>query len=230
MFERIITPPAVEPVTVPELALFAHQDVPEEMAGSPPSTTTEWLEKEVFISAARAYIEQIAMIAMVNQRWLLAYDCFPDVDRRQYFQYDPIYSLPPFWYLHPAKHSVELLRRPVNEAGSPPESVVVTYYDLSGTLQTFDSSNYTVFGDKITLLPGKFWPNAARMDNAVRIEYSAGYGDTADAVDARLKQAVKFVANHYWDNRAVVAIEPTSEVYMTLTHLLYGFKLYRVAR
>lgn len=235
MFERLVTAPALEVVTVEELANFVRQDVPEATTGSPPAPSVDYTEKELMITAARDFVEQLTKQAMITQRWLLAYDTFPDVDRAQWYMYDPIYSLPPFWYLHPAKHSIELLRRPAQEsAGSPPDpgysDVVVTYYDQTGVLQTLDPTTYIVFANKITLLPGNHWPNAARMDNAVRIEYSIGYGETVDAVPARLISAVKFLAGHYWENRAIVAVETTSEIYMTLTNILYGYKLYRVAR
>src|SRR5690242_3434806 len=122
MFERLITAPAIEPVTVEELANFVRQDVPEATTGSPPEPSVDYTEKQGFEKAARAFIEQLTKQAMITQRWLLAFDSFPDVDRAQWYMYDPIYSLPPFWYLHPAKHSIELLRRPVQEgAGSPPD-------------------------------------------------------------------------------------------------------------
>lgn len=224
MFERLITGPSVEPVTVTEQATYSRIAVPT-------NPSAEYDELLGYITAAREQVEQMTKYVCMTQRWLLAFDSFPDVETNQLYNYDPIYQLPPFWYLHPAKHSLEMLRRPVAEdgAGSPPDSPVVTYIDPNGAKQTLDPSTYIVFADKITLKPGNCWPNAARIQDAVRIEYTAGVSDATN-VSARLKQAIKFLANHFYETRSIVSIEPTSEVFMTLTSLLNGFRLYRVAR
>lgn len=217
MFERIITAPAIEPVTVEEQATFSRFDVPEETTGSPPAANPEYADVVEHIKAAREKIEQMASVACITQRWLMTLDAFP-------------YYLDSAGCCH--RDAIGLLRRPAQEAaGSPPvDNVVIKYKDCNGDLQTFDAANYEVFANKITLKQGKCWPITARVDDAVRVEYTTGYGEDADSVPARLKKAIMFLAGHWYETRVPVGTDPTEEMWMTLTSLLVGFKLNRVPR
>ena len=103
MFERLITGPSVEPVTVTEQATYSRIAVPT-------NPSAEYDELLGYITAAREQVEQLTKYVCMTQRWLLAFDSFPDVETNQLYNYDPMYQLPPFWYLHPAKHSLSASR------------------------------------------------------------------------------------------------------------------------
>jgi hypothetical protein len=238
MFERIKVAPAVETVTVEEQCLFSRIDVPgEDDGGSPPGPNPERVFIESCITTAREQIELIAMTALISQRWTLTLDHFPgqaDTYQRNWLMLNNGLSgfvYPAYMFQH--EDAIELLRRPVQEdeeGGENWAALTVKYLDANGDEQTFDSDNYIVFADKITLKPGKCWPAAAAMRDAVRIEYPVGYGDAASDVPERLKTAVKYLAGHFYDVRNPVSTEITNEVALTLRTLLGGFLSYRIAK
>jgi hypothetical protein len=108
--------------------------------------------------------------------------------------------------------------------------VVVQYYDQMGVLCTWNSTNYFVLDDKIGLVVGNWWPLTDRRQDCIQIQYWAGNTSAPASVNARLQMAVMFLANHFWENRTIVAVEPTSEVFHTLCLMLSAFRSYRVPR
>ena len=234
MYEKLVTAPTTEPVTVEEQCKFSRIAVPgTDDGGSPPGPNLERLLIQACITTAREHVEQITKTSMISQRWLLSFDTFPGQEDR--YQFGTLQSallpgvyFPYTQYKFPSEDSIELLRRPVINTGD--DLVVVTYLDANGAEQTLDSSNYVVFADRITLLPGKSWPVTASMRDAVRVEYSSGYGDDATAVPAKLLTATKYLAGHFYDVRNPVSTEVTQEVAMTLSILMGQFRLFRIPR
>jgi len=107
---------------------------------------------------------------------------------------------------------------------------LITYYDQNGILQTWNTTNYSVMYDKICLAVGNWWPLTDRRQDCIQISYWAGNTSTPSSVDARLQMAVMYLANHMWENRSIVTVEPTSEVFHTLCLMLSAFRTYRVPR
>jgi hypothetical protein len=214
-------------------------DVPEQYnyTVSPAVQTVDYTLIQTFIDAATDQVETLAAQATTNQRVLLTMDSFPDqADPRVMLDYQLscAYDWTPWWwYGFTPKDSIELVRRPVHDGSeeSPADPPIVTYIDDSGVQQTFSSSNYTVFADKITLNVGSQWPVlTSRRRDCVRVSYTAGYGTTGAVVPSRLQLAIQFLAGHFVDNRAIVSVESTSEIYMTLMSLLQPYKSMRVPR
>jgi hypothetical protein len=181
----------------------------------------------------------MAAVSCISQEILLTFDFFPgQQDPRQLYNYQIGYAYdwtPWWWYGFPSADSIELVKRPVLDAFeySPPNhpDPVVNYMDVDGNMQVMDPTLYQVFADKITLLPGNFWPRAAaRRQDVIRIDYWTGYSETPDGVPARLKQAIKFLANWWYEERLPVGTEPTQEVMMTLCSLLAPFRSGRIPR
>jgi hypothetical protein len=108
--------------------------------------------------------------------------------------------------------------------------LIVTYYDQLGVLQTWNTTNYTVQYDKICLSVGNWWPLTDRRQDCIQITYWAGNTSIPANVSARLQMAVMFLANHFWENRTIISVEPTSEVGKTLCLMLSGFRTYRIPR
>ena len=132
------------------------------------------------IEAATDAVETIAAVACISENMLLTFDFFPgQQDPRQLYNYQIGYAYdwtPWWWYGFPTADSIELVRRPVQDgtAGSPPThpAPVVQYMDVNGVMQTVDPTTYSVFANKITLLPGAVWPKAAaRRQDVIRITY-----------------------------------------------------------
>lgn len=237
MFEKILTPRATPVITPEQLASFARFDLPTQYdTSSPPNVTEDYQFLLDSIEAATDHVETLAAQACITEELLLTFDFFPgQQDPRQLYNYQLGYAYdwtPWWWFGFPTADSIELVRRPVQDGSTAsPPTLLVQYMDVDGTLQTFDPSNYEVFADKITLLPGCLWPRtAARRQDVVRITYPAGYGDTPDCVPAKLRQAIKFLAAHFYENRVPVGTEPTSEVEDTLSEMLYSFRSMRIPR
>jgi hypothetical protein len=237
MYEKILIPRANPVVTVEELAAFARFDVPEQFSSQSPLTNNPGYDLVVeYIESATDHVEMLAAVACITETILLTFDSFPGRDARTQYDYQLSYAYnwaPLWWYGFPQQDSIELIRRPVHDgsSASPADPPVVQYVDTYGVLQTLDPTLYEVFADKITLLPNNTWPiTASRMQDCVRIIYSAGHSDTAEGVPSKLKSAIKFLAGWWYDNRLPVGVEPTHEAMLTLSSLLSGFRLLRVAR
>lgn len=86
----------------------------------------------------------------------------------------------------------------------------ITYYDSAGDQQTFSDYQLENDGDMpARLFPardsGLQWPvvQSDRVD-AVTIDYTAGYGDSDDAVPPTAQQWVLLAIRHWYDNPAAV--------------------------
>jgi hypothetical protein len=232
MYQDIVTPRATAVVTPEQLASFGRFDVPQ---SSPVSQ--DYLLLETFIAAATDEVETLAAVACLTEEIIETYDFFPgQQDPRTLLNYQMGYAYdwaPWWWYGFQTKDSIELVRRPVFVPSTSPvvHTVVVKYNDANGVSQTWDPSNYTVTCNKICLNVGCWFPITDRRQDCIQIYYYAGYHDSdTTKVPARLQLAIMFLAAHFWDNRAIVTIEPTSETYMTLTALLHSFRSYRIPR
>jgi hypothetical protein len=235
VYEQITVPRSTPVVTPEQLAAFGHFDCPEATYGSPPVANPEYTLIELFIEAATDHVEIMAATAMITEQIVLTFDMWPDaVDPRVYYDY-LLYSfdwIPAWWMGWVSKESIEVVRRPmqVNNDGSPPVAPVITYNDPNGVLQTLDPALYTAGYNKITLNVGCHWPPTDRRQDCIQINYTVGYGDNPADVPAQLQLATLFLANHFYDNRAVIAVEKTSEIAMTLKAILRPFMSYRIPK
>lgn len=183
---KLITPPAEEPVTTDELKSHLR------LSGS---------DEDAYLSAliteARTTIEDQLNLAMVDQTWEVALDNWG-------------HSSASWWdgvrdgamadvFAPDAKSSVEMPRYPLDSVTS------VKTYDEDSTetdvtvATTFDVDVYRVPG-RLTLKAGATWPVATRANNAIIIQYIAGYG-TASDVPAPLKRAVRQLASYMYEHR-----------------------------
>jgi uncharacterized phiE125 gp8 family phage protein len=229
MFEQIVTPRATSVVTPEQVASFGRFDCP---SNSP--LDADYTMLQLMIEAATDQIEVMSATAMINETILLTLDFFPGTqDPRNLLDYQMGRAYEwMIWYWQGlwTKDSIELIRRPVVFSLSPLVAPVVTYNDINGVNQVFSASNYEVFANKITLNVGSFWPLTDRRQDCIQIEYTAGYGTDLSTVPAQLQLAVLYLAAHFWENRSIVTVEKTSEVYMTLCSLLQSFKSCRIPR
>jgi uncharacterized phiE125 gp8 family phage protein len=75
----------------------------------------------------------------------------------------------------------------------PPVQAVtsVTYLDAAGAEQTLDPASYRLIGnDPGTIIAMESWPATKTDPEAVKIEFTAGYGDGASDVPARIRRAI----------------------------------------
>lgn len=90
----------------------------------------------------------------------------------------------------------------------PLQSVTeITYYDSANALQVLSEDAYEVSTayEPAVIQPvsGQAWPSTYSRQDAVRVEYVAGYGPAA-AVPAGIKQAILLLVGHWYENREEV--------------------------
>ena len=233
--------PRTNPVVTPEqLGSFGRFDLPTQYdASSPPLVAADYAMIETFIDAASDAVSQMAAVSCCQETWLWTLDFFPGTaDPRQLYNYQLAwgYNWIPFWWGgFPVTDSIEFIRRPVitgSTLASPPVVLdpVVTYDDPFGNPQTLDPSLYVCRCDKITLIPGNWWPATSRLEDCIRIQYNAGYSADASLVPSRLQTAILFLSQWWYENRLLAGTEPTSEVKFTLNSLISPFKSMRIPR
>jgi hypothetical protein len=165
----------------------------------------------LLIDAARLHAENYCRRAFVTQQWDLYLDAFP---KQNYFGVLPGYAsvdqfIPSI--LQAERGYTIRFRGGKIELPFPPLQSVdyIKYYDVTGTLQTLDPSLYTVDPASepgvITPAPDQFWPNTQNVMNAVRIGFTAGYGDPT-TVPAGLKHWLLLRVGSLYENREEVAI------------------------
>jgi len=167
---RVVTPPAIEPVTLSEFKLQARVD------GNDEDTLIAR-----YIKTAREHVETILRRALITQTLMLALDN---------------------WWIG----EQELLMPPLQSVTQ------VTYRDVNGTEHTLSSTNYVVdtVSDpgRIRFAKGVSHPNVELWPYApVKITYVAGYGSDAEDVPEPIRQAVRMLAAHYYENREAIYIE-----------------------
>lgn len=110
----------------------------------------------------------------------------------------------------------------------------VKYYDTNGVLTTF--SGMTLDAEDQTLPAtlhlnyGETFPSLElERQNAVQVEFTAGYGNSASDVPARIKQCVLFLVAHWYANREPVingTAVLSNKVPLTFETVLNSFKLF----
>lgn len=88
----------------------------------------------------------------------------------------------------------------------------VKYYDTSGVLTIWSSSNYETAGYKepaeIWPAYGKVWPIARVKPGAVVVGFDSGYGDAFESVPTLLKHGMLMLIGHWYMNREAVTVGP----------------------
>jgi len=133
------------------------------------------------ITAAREYCEDFQNRSYITQSWEMWLDSWPDKD------YITI-PLPPL-------QSVSSIK----------------YYSTDDTEYTFDVANYFVDTKselgRVALAYGKSWSTETlRLRNAVVVEFTSGYGNTADTVPQTVKQAILLLVAWWYEQRETVVV------------------------
>jgi uncharacterized phiE125 gp8 family phage protein len=214
-----------------EQASFSHFSVPDQFdTASPPNLTADYSTALGFISAARIMVEKMLNRACITQHWRLLLRNFPLMN---YAAYDPTLS---FQFgsevvsqLHADVHNGEH-HRWIVLGHDPVQSIdSIKYIDTDGNQQTLSTDVYQLDStcpSRILLKANQSWPSTMDIENAVTVEYAAGFGDSAAMVPEPIKLAIKFLAGHWYDNRLPVGSTPSQEVLFTMRTLLSGYKIY----
>jgi uncharacterized phiE125 gp8 family phage protein len=111
----------------------------------------------------------------------------------------------------------------------------VTYIDTTGAEVELPLAGFRIVqeagGGRVIFQQGFSEPlNIAAIPDAVRLDYVAGYGPTADRVPEPVKQAVKLTVGHWYRYRDSVHIngQTARELPMTVSWLMAPFRRYGV--
>lgn len=94
----------------------------------------------------------------------------------------------------------------------------VDYYDADGVLQAATLSDFEIFRDGELYLAkpksGAAWPAAQVRPDAIRISWTAGFGDDAADVPAGLRAAIKLIVAHWYEHREAVTVDGLADLPM----------------
>jgi len=92
----------------------------------------------------------------------------------------------------------------------------VKYYDVDGVLQTDTLSNYDIFGTKaakyIGPKAGFSWPVAQDRSDAIKIEYTIGFGDAASDIPDTIRHALLLLIGHWYENREQATTDNLNDI------------------
>ena len=162
-----ITPPAYEPLS--RALAKAHLRITDTLSDS---------LIDIYIAAAREYVEDYTGHCLVTQTWRYSLDQFPLLPNSQYAPGNPNIVQPAVnnvWPLDPSMWAIFVPRSPIQSVAS------IVYADTQTTTKTLDPSTYVVDSDseppRLTTAVSSFWPSAVFNPNAVQITLMAGYAD-----------------------------------------------------
>ena len=211
----LVTPPAVEPVTLAEAKLHARIEYSDDDA----------LVTSLIVSARR-YCETVIRAAFIAQTWTLMLDSFPSAggyyNRAIREIWPSLGGLPSGLGFYPGMipNSTGVIDIPL----PPLQSISsVKYYDFSNTLQTVSPSTYNVsVGTPGRIQPAysKVWPISRPTIDAVQITFVCGQGNDAAHVSENVKTAIKMLVAHWYENREAVAQGSYATVPMCVDALL----------
>ncbi len=163
----LLTPPALEPVSLADARLFLrvdHHDDDDVIAA--------------LIAAARVQVEAQTRRALIEQTWRLVRDVWPAAGRL------PILPVPLI--------AVTAIR--VFDADGGPHLLDTDDF----AIDTVSAPAVLAFARGAPRAPG-------RVIAGIEIDITAGYGEAADDVPAPLRQAIRMLVAHWYENRGVIA-------------------------
>jgi uncharacterized phiE125 gp8 family phage protein len=198
----LITPPAVEPVTLAAVRLQVGLSPYDDM--DPVKADQIATQLRDMMITARTECETRTRRAFITQTWQMSMDGF---------------------HYHPRDYAFHLHQNEILLPKPKFQSIgLFQYIDTTGTLQTLLQD--TQYGNgylgqySFQLDPGSDsqparvapswlepWPPTRQVFNGVQIQFTCGYGDTGAAVPAPIKRAILCLAHSYYDPSAFKDID-----------------------
>lgn len=166
---RVTTPPTQIPVTLAD----CYSQLRLDPSGSPPTHPDDAMLTRL-IGAATNYAEQATRRALCKQSIQLTHSRFP-YDRVFFAAQQTLWSEPDGYDWRP-RH-IRILRPNLLTLTS------IQYHDQQNSVQTLDPTLYLVHSDEqeatVEMLEGNFWPITYLREDAVQLNYDAGYTPTS---------------------------------------------------
>lgn len=184
-----LTKPAVEPVSLDDVA--AHRRLDSDDTGQDSIV-------KILIATARRYAEDFTGRSFIERTFRATMDGFPG----------GLPLLTRGGYPDPFRLGQAMLpESTILELGHGPVSSIATisYVDTSGSTQTLDSSQYVVdlSGGRCRLQPayGAAWPATRPQLGAVRVDFTAGYGEDPEDVPEQYRHWMLVRIGTIFENR-----------------------------
>lgn len=164
-------------------------------------TTEEDTLIQSLILAARVHTEHLINRKLITQTWSLFLNNWPKANELQ-LPLNPVQS--------------------VNE---------IKTYDGSGIPTIWASENYTVdtLFEPARIIKNTNWPTPAQSTNGIEISITAGYGNSATDAPEPVRQAIRHLITHWYENREPVSLgENTLTIPDTVQSLLTPYKTVRL--
>ncbi len=204
----LLTAPATEPVTLAEAKAHARVEV---------SDDNDLIED--LITGARELVEQETRRALITQTWTLTLDAWPGSPRDD-------------WWDGTREGPITLMETDEVEIRKAPFLAIssVKTIEEDATQTTWSSDNYYTatrhgFG-RLIKRSGIVWPSIVtpvRQAGGILITFTAGYGATAASVPVALRQAIKDIVAHWYENRG----DDTKEVPMKAMRVIQQYTVGR---
>jgi len=205
---KLITPPAIEPVSIDEFKLFANIDF----------TDYDTLIPEL-LETARDYCEGYTGRAFIKQTWELGLDAFPHLNcysgyanwnHNNWFQSYPHFSTEKF---------------PINPVI---RICSIKYMDTNNVERTLSDSVYSLDNRslmaRLTPKYNQCYPDTVPIPNSVIIRFEAGYGCEASDIPAKIKTCIKMYALNIFSNRVPNSVVQTYPIEI-IDNLLFSFRI-----
>ena len=132
----------------------------------------------------------------------------------------------------PSDGGIALLRPPLLSTADEDDVIVAVYADASEDDQTFDNADlrWDIDGEppELTPAPNGYWPVTSGVKGNVRITYLTGYGATRDTVPEPIRQAIRYLVEHYYNVRGPVNMgNIVTPIPMTVESLLTPYRVFR---
>jgi len=196
MYQRnkLITPPAVEPISLAEAKQHARIEYPDD----------DDLVANL-ITAARLVCEKEIRRAFISQTW------------ETYLDHWPWPSYYPGAMYHGSSYIPQTMSYPYTplamiQVDNPNLISVasISYVDTSGATQTLDPSAYQVepgAPGRIHPAYGQTWPSVRCIPGAITVNYLAGYGPAATDVPECVRTAIKMMVAELYEQREMTAAQ-----------------------
>lgn len=176
----VLTPPAVEPVTLEEAKAWAKVDGGDEDA-----------RISQMIAAATASVELYLKRSLITRTLKLSINGV----RSRSFDDLPagVYDLPVNFFDGELSRVVDL---PMPQAVAISS---VTTYDTAGAGTPFAAPGYRLYDNRLLLNDGYYWPSNLRFAGAAEIVYTAGYGDAPASIPQPIRTAIMMCVAGMYD-------------------------------
>lgn len=201
---QYVTPPANEPVDVALVRQHLRVDFEDDALLA------------FYAQAAREQVEMFLGRALITQtlKWVMA-DAPPPIG---YPYVSPIAIIVPQWVTWPV-----FIRKPIEIPRSPVQQVNSVSWGPWGQVALINPSEYTIDQTEPTRIR---LPMVATVGGGhVEVVFTAGYGDTGDAVPQGIKLGVLILTAFLYENRG----DSGGEMPEAVHRLLWPYRLYTFA-